>query len=284
MRGIPVLLRLTAVLLIPLVSGCIIRPGSIVRGSGNLEEEIRPIGSIETLRLETIADVYIQTSENIMLRVQGDDNVLPFLITDYSENTLTIRSEPGTSFNPSQPLRVYLWIPELDQVYISSTGDVHAETISTRDFHASLSSTGFLQIDELRADSITLDCSSTGNINISNLNSRTAELETSSTCDIAINSFQAESVDAELSSSGSIELGEGHVLSQVISLSSTGSYLAAGIDSTDVAVALSSTGSAEVTVSGTLTAQMTGTGDLFYSGSPALDIKNTGVGEVLQLP
>ncbi|MBN1264302.1 MAG: DUF2807 domain-containing protein [Anaerolineales bacterium] len=243
-----------------LLSGCILAQTANIRGSGSVEEEIRPVGEFNTVELHTIADVFIQFSDSFLVRVKAEDNLLPYIQTRVESNSLIIDLKEGTTLIPQEPILVYVSLPSLIEIRSSSTGDMTIDPFSTENFTASLSSTGDVRMEGLQAESVNLRTSSAG--------------------DITILSLRTNLLEAHLSSTGDITIQEGTTQWQSIRISSTGDYKAANLLSSDAELVLSSTGNAVIQVSDTLKARLSGTGDLAYIGSPSLDIKNSGGGDV----
>lgn len=55
-------------------------------------------------------------SATVTLTVQGDDNLVPLLVTHVEDGTLLVESEPGYQLNPKVPLEVTVMIPDLIDV------------------------------------------------------------------------------------------------------------------------------------------------------------------------
>jgi len=263
MRRISSKLFFTILFFVPLLSGCILNPSVGIRGSGNIEEEIRQVNNFDEIELHTIADVDIHFSESTLISVEAEENLLRYIQTDVTGTKLVIDLPEGISLLPQERILINVWTPALKSVKTSSTGDITIDDFSTVNF--------------------TAEVSSTGDIDIENLQANTAHLKTSSTGDITVSSLVTEQLEAEISSTGDITIRDGEVEYQSISISSTGDYQAMNVTSKIAEISLSSTGDASLSVSDSLGASMSGTGNLRYVGNPELDIENSGVGDVRQL-
>ena len=94
--------------------------------------------------------------------------------------------------------------------------------------------------------------------------------------------LEAQALDVLISGLGDISV-DGQVNDQIIALISAGNYQAENLVSAMVDVEIADGGSATVRVSTTLNADITGTGSVFYHGSPVVNRVGNGTGEIIQL-
>ncbi len=88
------------------------------------------------------------------------------------------------------------------------------------------------------------------------------------------------SVVVDLTGSGDVQLA-GTAGTQRVTVTGSGNYQGAGLVSTDAEVRASGSGNVQVTVSGTLSATATGSGNITYNGNPAqVQKSSTGSGDI----
>ena len=88
--------------------------------------------------------------------------------------------------------------------------------------------------------------SSTGNVHAPTLSADRFEIRVTSTGDLSVDGIEAKSLDVRISSTGDVRIGEGVVDEQEIHISSTGDYDRESVRSAKVTVGLSSMGSARL--------------------------------------
>ncbi len=93
--------------------------------------------------------------------------------------------------------------------------------------------------------------------------------------------LQCDELAVELSGSGDLYL-EGHSSYQFINLSGSGDYYGLKLQSDTAVVNISGSGKAGISVNHYLHANLSGSGNLYYQGSPATAIITTGSGRVIQ--
>lgn len=264
-------LILTAVLILALSSlGCVcggIDFGSInlggvgsVRGSGQVSEEARQVSGITGVKLATVGHLSIELGEEETLRVEAEDNLLEYIETDVRGGILTIDTRAGVSLRNRRPINYYLTVKELDEIIISSSGDVEAPDLETKSFSVMISSSGDLVMGDLDTDRLEVMISSSG--------------------DMQMGELYANRVEVQISSSGSVDIAGGEVEEQDITITSSGGYHARNLQSDQASVRLSSSGSATIRVRDHLQAHLSSSGGVRYVGSPTLDVRTTSSGDV----
>jgi hypothetical protein len=220
-----------------------ISPGS-VQGSGRIGSEDRQVQGIRGVTLATSGDLTIALGSQESLRVEAEDNLLPYLETQVRNGTLTIGTRPNTNLRPTRPIRYALTVKSLEALAITSSGNIAAPP--------------------LPADRFTATISSSGNMRLAGLN--------------------ANNLQVQISSSGNLEINEGEVKQQsIIIISSSGQYKAGGVRSQTADVRLSSSGNATIWVTGSLNAQLSSSGNVNYYGRPAITQRMSSSGKLVSL-
>ncbi len=195
------------VVLLVLVQGCASfgMGRETIHGSGRLSEATYTFTGITGVQFATIGDLEIQLGDTEELRIEVDDNLLQYFEAEQDGNTLRISTNwRDFRLRPSGRVRYTLTVRELEFIGLSSTGDVHAPTLSADRFEIRVTSTG----------------------------------------DLSVDGIEAKSLDVRISSTGDVRIGEGVVAEQEIHISRTGDYDGESVRSAKVTVGLSSTGGA----------------------------------------
>jgi hypothetical protein len=219
-----------------------VSPGG-VQGSGRIGSEDRQVQGIRGVALTNSGDLTITVGNQEALRIEAEDNVLPYLETTVRNGTLTIGTRPNTNLRTSRPIRYALTVKSLESLVISSSGNIVAPA--------------------LQADRFTATISSSGDIRLAGLN--------------------ANNLQVVISSSGDLEINGGEVKQQSITLSSSGQYKAGNLRSQTADVRLSSSGNATIWVTGSLNAQLSSSGNVNYYGKPAITQRMSSSGKLVSL-
>jgi hypothetical protein len=217
--------------------------GSQTSGSGNVITEKRTVSDFTGIDLSCSADVIIEQGRPLAVSIEGEDNILPLIVTKVSGSTLNIDTKPNTGFNTTRQLIVHVTVPELDSIRVTGSGDV------------------------------TIEKWSAGSV----------ELETTGSGDIHVGDIQADSISARLSGSGDVAVDGGSARSQKLTTSGSGNYNGAEVESREVEARTSGSGDITVWATDSLSAATSGSGDVRYYGLPAVDERSSGSGSVKRL-
>jgi hypothetical protein len=234
-----------------------------VRGSGNVVEESREVRGITGVELATTGTLHIEVGEREALRVEAEDNLLEYIETRVRGRTLVIDIPNDFNLRATRPINYYLTVTDLDTIEISSSGDIEAPDLETERFSVAISSSGDLLMGDLTADTLTVDISSSG--------------------DMMMGTLHAKTLRVDISSSGNLDVAGGEVEEQDITISSSGDYTARELESDEAKVRISSNGSATIRVSDYLEANLSSSGDLYYIGSPTVDVRTSSSGDVRRI-
>ncbi len=124
-----------------------------------------------------------------------------------------------------------------------------------------------------------ITATSSGNVLCLDLETKEIELRLSSSGDIEIKDLQASELVVNISSSGDAIIS-GEVTEQSINMSSSGDYVAEDLESEECRINISSSGDAYANVSEKLIADLTSSGDLYYTGDPETEFNTSSSGSI----
>lgn len=252
----------TTILLIALLlSGCGFQ---IVTGSGKVVTETRDVSNFSHITLAGIGDVYVTQGEDVSVRIEAEDNLIPYFETAVQGDTLTIgikNEYMGVSLHPLKPVKFYVTTPKIEAVKLAGSGNIIAGDVRTTGFDISLLGSGNISTGKLTATNVDVKLAGSGNIRLEALT--------------------ADKVSSTISGSGDISMG-GEVTEQHSEILGSGDYLASGLKSENAIVRVTGSGNSQVLASGTLNVTILGSGDVVYSGSPRVNVSISGSGKVNQ--
>jgi hypothetical protein len=117
--------------LISLVAGC---HGfhSGIAGSGKRLKQNREVGSFNSIATEGAFDIEIVSQKPQSLEIEGDDNVLPLVTTEVSNNVLHIRNTRG--YSVSDPVTLRISVPDLEAISTSGAGKIEISGLKNEKF------------------------------------------------------------------------------------------------------------------------------------------------------
>lgn len=118
-------------LLISLVAGCH-RIHDEIAGSGKIRKQEREVSSFNSISTEGAFDLEIVCQKPPSLEIEGDDNILPLVTTEVSNNVLHIRSL--RAYSVSEPITLRISVPDLEGISVSGAGSIEVAGIKNEKF------------------------------------------------------------------------------------------------------------------------------------------------------
>lgn len=171
-----------------------------ITGNGNVKEEIRNLSGFTGVHVSSGIDVYLSQDEDFEVRVVADENLMDVIETEVRGRMLEVGTE-RYGIRRAESKKVYVTLPELNELKISSAGDCKAQTPFTcDDLRLEISSAGDLTL-EVEADRIDLDISSSGDARLSG-KAGSFDVSLSSAGDLHAFDLVCEEVKVNVSSAG----------------------------------------------------------------------------------
>jgi len=118
MRKLAVVLTLLAVVTIGCKHG--MNPG--VKGSGKRETQKRDVQGFTSISSQGAFNIEVVAQKSQSVEIEGDDNILPLITTEVSNNVLRIKSTKG--FSVSEPVAIRIAVPDLAGLNVSGAGKI----------------------------------------------------------------------------------------------------------------------------------------------------------------
>jgi len=192
------------VALIAIVQGCYIDPfRETVYGEGPVIENSVDTEHFTGIRVSSGIDVFLRQDENMGVVVEADENLHEYIRLDVRNGILIIDTE--VNIRKAKSKKVYVRLPELREIQISSAGNVEGQGIFTcHRLDISVSSAGDLSL-EVEADEIRVSLSSAGDVRLSG-KADSLEARLSSAGNLDALRLEVEKADVSVSSSGNARI------------------------------------------------------------------------------
>ncbi|HWN08793.1 MAG TPA: head GIN domain-containing protein [Pyrinomonadaceae bacterium] len=103
-----------------------------VAGSGNRQKEKRTVANFTSISTEGAYDIEFVAQAPLSLEIEGDDNLLPLITTEVSNNVLHIKSKE--SFTTRKPIALKISAPHLDGISASGAGRIEITGLKNEKF------------------------------------------------------------------------------------------------------------------------------------------------------
>lgn len=259
-------------------------PG-VVRGSGRVAEETRAVSGVTGVELATFGDLSIEVGDEEELRIEAEENLIPYFETEKRDGTLVIKQRQNVRIVSNQPVNFYLTVneKELESIGISGSGDVRAPDLEAERFSITITGSGDLRMEDLEAGRVSARLTGSGDLRMGNLDADTLDVRLTGSGDIAMGELQANTLEVDMTGSGGLDIDGGQVERQSVNATGSGDYGARYLESVEADVKLTGSGSATIQVEEYLNASTSGSGDVRYAGNPTVDQSATGSGDVTRI-
>jgi len=193
-----------ALILIPILlifAGCKHGMHSGLKGSGKREVQKRQISPFTSISTEGAFTIEVVSQQTQALEVEGDDNILPLIITEVANGELRLRSTQN--FSVSEPVSFKISVPNLEKLTVSGAGKI--------------------QVSDLKNEKFEIVSEGAPQINVSG-STKTINIDTSGAAKIDTHSLRAAKGVVESKGVSSIEVDVNDHLDITISGPSTVTY------------------------------------------------------------
>jgi hypothetical protein len=188
-------------------------------------------------------DVYISAANEPSVKVEAEENLLPFIETIVENNKLQIRTVSGYSLRPRRDIRIYVSAPLYGTISTNGSGNI----------------TGQDPINSNEA--VDLRISGSGSIQVQ---------------------LKVQKVSAEIAGSGSMNLS-GTANEFKSGIYGSGDIKAGNLQTEKSWVAIAGSGNVEVFANNSLDVKVMGSGDVRHKGSAQITSEISGSGSIIKI-
>jgi flagellar basal body rod protein FlgG len=234
---------LVVTLVLAITASCSAQWGKKIKGNGEKVTIERSTSDYDAIAVSGWFDVDLVDGKEGQLTLEGESNLLEYIVTEVKNGKLVIKTENNVNLKPSDwnsGIRITVPVERVSSISLSGSGDIVSKTtIKTEKLETAMSGSGDI----------------------------TLEIETNS-------------VRASMSGSGDITFS-GTTTDFAATISGSGDIKAFDLEADNVEATVSGSADIKVTANKRLQARVSGSGDITYRGNPEkLDTKTSGSGDI----
>lgn len=234
---------LVITLVLAITASCSAQWGKKIKGNGEKVTIERSTSDYDAIAVSGWFDVDLVDGKEGQLTLEGESNLLEYIVTEVKNGKLLIKTENNINLKPSDwnsGIRITVPVERVSSISLSGSGDIVSKTtIKTEKLETAMSGSG----------DITLD-------------------------------IETNSVSASMSGSGDITFS-GNTTDFAATISGSGDIKAFDLEADNVEATVSGSADIKVTANKMLQARVSGSGDITYRGNPEkLDTKTSGSGDI----
>lgn len=145
-----------------------------VKGSGTTKTETRNVSSFDSLKVENAINVEISAGNDFSVEVEADDNLLEYIKTETSGDTLKIYSDG--SISTKSEINVKISMPEINSLDVSGASTAIVSNVKSDSLELGASGASKIKIDG-EATNLEAEASGASRINAEGLKIENANVE-----------------------------------------------------------------------------------------------------------
>jgi len=214
-----------------------------IHGDGHITTTERNVQSVHEVRCAGSYDVELTQGSPTSVKIETDQNLQSYIVTDVSGDALTIRSKEDVNLDPSGKIKVYITTDRLEAFRLSGSGNITTQNKFTGGSH------------------LDLDISGSGDMHFD---------------------VNTPKIECNISGSGNMYLS-GETKEAKIEIAGSGNYHAEDLKSENSTVKIAGTGNAWLFAENTLDISIAGMGDVSYKGNASVKQNIAGTGKIRKM-
>jgi hypothetical protein len=248
-------LFLLAAIIAPIFTSCFY---NLVEGNGEVIEETRTIPSFDKISSSGSFLVYYEYAKEPEVTIVCESNLMIYIETAVFNNELIINTPMHVNLRPFTPIEVHVKGPEVSRIYLSGSGLISTDTISSDKLELTVSGSGDIETYFTGKDLVS-KISGSGDMDIF---------------------AQCENLETGISGSGKVEI-DGNADYAYHNISGSGKMQAYNFEVKDAEIRISGSGELYVNVTDNLIAYISGSGNIHYIGNCNVTLNNSGSGKII---
>jgi hypothetical protein len=231
-----------------------------IKAKGDITTVNLDLPSFHSIKLKNSANVHITQGKKQSVKIEGQENVIEVINKEVKSGVWSIHNTQRVK--KAKRVNIYITIPTVELIHVSGSGNLKGKNTfkNLKDVELAVAGSGNLSFD-FEGEDVVCKVSGSGNMNLNLI---------------------ADEIDSAISGSGNIEIA-GEASSFTGRISGSGTMAGRNLQVNVADINITGSGDCEIGVSDLLTTKVSGSGSVYYSGNPKVDIRTTGSGKVRSL-
>jgi Putative auto-transporter adhesin, head GIN domain len=170
-----------------------------VQGSGNVQTEKRNLTDFNAIEVGGAIEVEVVAQKDFSVEVEADDNLLQFIKTEVSGETLKISTDKR--FSTRNPIRVRISAPDIENLEVSGASKLSLTNLKNDSLRVDSSGASKIKVDG-ETKNLEVELSGASRLDAENLKSENADIDASGASNATI--FVSTDLKADLSGASSV--------------------------------------------------------------------------------
>jgi hypothetical protein len=185
-------------LLVSLVTAC--HHGlNQVSGSGNRQKQKREVPTFTSISTEGAFHIEVVAQKPVVLEIEADDNILPLVSTEVSNNVLHIK--PSQSYSVSEPIIIRIAMPNLEGISANGAGKIDVAGLNNEKFEIDVNGVAAIKVSG-ETKLVDIDTNGAAKIDTSKLRAARAVVASKGVSKVEV--YAADQLDVTVSGPSSV--------------------------------------------------------------------------------
>lgn len=198
------------IVLIALGTGCH-KIHDEIAGSGKLKKEKRSVGAFTSISTEGAFDIKVVCQQPPDVEISGDDNILPLISTEVTNNVLHIKSSRG--YSTAEPVTLKISVADLAGIHSDGAGTIEISGLKNDKFEIDVNGAPTISAS---GETKELNIEANGAAKIDTHKLRAARVEVKSKGVSAVEVYAAEQLNVNISGPSHVSYRGNAVLKKTI--------------------------------------------------------------------
>jgi putative autotransporter adhesin-like protein len=170
-----------------------------VSGSGNRQKQKREVASFTSISTNGAFHIEVVAQKPLALEIEADDNILPLVKTEVSNNVLHIKA--GQSYSVREPIIIRIAVPNLEGITSNGAGKIDVDGLNNEKFEIDLNGATAIRVSG-ETKLVDIDTNGAGKIDTNKLRAARAVVESKGVSRVEVHA--ADQLDVTVSGPSSV--------------------------------------------------------------------------------
>ncbi len=176
-----------------------------IKGNGQIGTETRNERNFKGVKTAGSFDVYFSQAGENEIRIEADENLLKYIITDVENGMLIVKHKNGINLRPSRDIKIFVKAPDCKELTLAGSGNIIAETnIQTSEkLNLKIAGSGDIKMKEIDAPAVTIKIAGSGKVE-GRGSTKDLNINVAGSGDVKVGELKAENAEIHIAGSGNV--------------------------------------------------------------------------------
>jgi len=177
-----------------------------IEGNGNIITQSRNVGKATKVKLAGSFDVALTPGTQTRVEVVGDDNILPFIITEEQDGFLVVKTKNHLSYSSTEGIKIKVTTPTLENIQLAGSGNItgQGKFVGSDKLILKIAGSGDIKL-EVNTPTIEADIAGSGSIRLTG-ETKEETIKIAGVGDYLTEGLMAETANIRIAGSGDVKV------------------------------------------------------------------------------